>query len=367
MTSILRAVLVAAGIAAAGLLLWWVPQWQTAPWQALLSPRDQLELQNQVRQTVALLLAAGSVLIGVALLWRRVASSERTALAAVRLSEESQRLERFTRAVGQLADERLEVRLGAIYGLEQLAADAARHHWPAMEVLCAFLRERAAWDAERPPAPRLPTDVQAVLNVLGRRTVAHEGPEARLDLRRTDLRGADLNGVHLERANLFEAHLDHASLQGAHLAGADLRNASLVNADLVEADLKGADLREAHLESAYMVEAHLQGADLGGAHLAGAYLGGASLQGADLGGAQLDGAYLYKANLEGASLHGARVMSTIGVHRDERERINRTAADEPSPPPRQKTKPQMNTDEHGVDGPSDVPVAHPVSLRRAKR
>jgi uncharacterized protein YjbI with pentapeptide repeats len=364
MNSILRIALLGAGIAAAGLLLWWVPQWQVAEWQSLLSPREQLELLNQVRQTVALLLAAGSILVGLALLWRRVAASERTALDAVRVSEEAQRQERFTRAVGQLADPRLEVRLGAIYGLEHLASESARHHWPSMEVLCAFLRERAAWDAERPQAPRLPTDVQAVLSVIGRRQLAHERPDMRLDLRRTDLRGADLNGVHLARANLFEAHLDHASLQAAHLAGADLRHASLFSADLVEADLKGADLREANLDSAYMVEAHLEGADLGGAHLAGAYLGGASLQGADLGGAQLDGAYLYKANLEGASLHGARVMSTIGVHRDERERVNKTAAD----PLAQKSKPPMNTDQHRSDDlDAGVDAPRPTPLRQAKR
>lgn len=365
MNSILRVALLVAAIAvAAGALLWWVPQWELAAWQAHLSPRELLELQNQGRQTVALALVGAGLLIGLALLGRRQAASERAAREALRASEDARRLEHFTRAVGQLADARLEVRLGAIYGLEHLALESARHHWPIMEVLCAFVRERAAWDAERAQAARLPADVQAVLSVLGRRRLAHESADMRLDLRRTDLRGADLNGMHLARANLFEAHLDHASLQGAHLAGADLRNAWLFSADLVEADLKGADLREAHLESAYMVEAHLEGADLGGAHLAGAYLGGASLQGADLGGAQLDGAYLYKANLEGASLHGARVMSTIGVHRDERERVNKTAADQPVPP----AKPRLHSGEHGSDDPdAEEDAPRPTPLRQAKR
>jgi hypothetical protein len=313
MTSTLRVLMVAAGAAAAAALLWWVPAWEIAPWRDALLPHQLIELQNQIRQTVAVGLAALAVLAGFALLWRRVAASERTALAALRMSADTQRGERFTAAVGQLADARLEVRLGAIYALEQLAADSPRQHAPAMEVLCAFLRERAAWDEDRPQTPRLPTDVQAVLTVIGRRAVTPAGGELRLDLRRTDLRGADLNGVHLARAILFEAHLDHATLQAAHLAGADLR--------------------------------------------------GASLQGADLGGAHLDGAYLYKANLEGASLHGARAMSSIGVHRDERERINRTAAD----PPR-KEKPQINTDKHGsVEGAPDTPAARPVTLRRAKR
>lgn len=330
------------------LALWKVPEWQTAEWRGVLAPREQLDLENQVRQTLAILLAAGVLLAGLALLWRRVSASERAATNAVRVAEDTQRHERFTRAVGQLADERLEVRLGAIYALEQVANESAQHHQPAIEVLCAYVRERASWAGDRTPPARLATDVQAVLTVLGRRTVAHEqGATFRLDLRRTDLRGADLNGVNLERANLFEAHLEAATLQAARLTHADLRGAWLDNADLVEADLRGADLREAHLDGVYMVEARLEGADLGGAHLAGAYLGGASLQGADLGGAHLDGAYLYKANLEGASLHAARVVSTIGVHRDERERVNRTAA--------------------ALAGDTTAPPPAPAVLRRARR
>ncbi|MBX3024601.1 pentapeptide repeat-containing protein [bacterium] len=352
-----HALLGAAAALLIGLVLWQVPQWQTAEWRGVLSPREQLELENQVRQTLAILLGAGAFLTGLALLWWRVGASERAASDAVRLAEDSQRRERFTRAVGQLADDRLEVRLGAIYALEQVANESAQQHQPAMEVLCAYLRERAAWEPERPAPSRLATDVQAVLTVLGRRAVAHEaGGGFRLDLRRTDLRGADLNGVNLERANLFESHLEGATMQAARLAHADLRGAWLDNADLVEADLRGADLREAHLDGTYMVEARLEGADLGGAHLAGAYLGGASLQGADLGGAHLDGAYLYKANLEGASLHAARVVSTIGVPRDERERVNRTAAALDAPPSPSAARPRAGE-----------PAAKPAVLRRARR
>jgi hypothetical protein len=341
-------------------LLWKLPQWQTAEWRAFLTPRELLDLQNQVRQTLATLLGAGTILGGLALLWRRVTASERAAIDAVRLAEEMQRGERFTRAVGQLADERLEVRLGAVYALEQLAGESRQQHQPAMEVLCAYLRERAAWDAGHAQPPRLPTDVQAVLTVLGRRTLAHEEQTPfRLDLRRTDLRGADLNGVNLDRAQLFEAHLEAATMQATRLAHADLRGAWLNNADLVEADLRGADLREAHLEGTYMVEARLEGADLGGAHMAGAYLGGAFLQGADLGGAHLDGAYMYKANLEGASLHAARVVSTIGVHRDERERVNRTATEDEAPAP-QDTEAQRGPAGEGA------PV-RPTLVRQARR
>lgn len=328
-----RALLALAGGCLAGVLLWKVPQWQVDPWRALLPHRDLLVLENDLRQTLLLTLAGAALMATLYLVWRRTVATENTTAAMARTlfaAQEGQRTECVSRAIEQLADNRLEIRLGGIYTLERLARESEADHWPIMEVLCAFVRERAAWAEERELSATAAADVQAVLTVLGRRMRSHEKrEEQRLDLRRTDLRGVDLSDLHLERACLLEAHLEGADLQGLHLEGADLRRAYLTNADMVEANLKGADLREAHLESAYLVEAHLEGADLGGAHLEGAYLGGAFLEGADLGGAHLDGAYIYKAHLEGASLHGARILTAIGMNREEREQINRTASEEP--------------------------------------
>lgn len=307
-------------------------------------------------QTLLLLFAIAALAVGLSLLWRRIVLNERAAQASIEMAREARRVECFIRAVEQLADDRLEVRLGAIYGLEQVAAESAAQHWPVVEVLCAFLRSRVGWEPDREQPARLPTDVQAVLTVLGRRNRSREKDE-RLDLRHTDLRGADLNGLHLSRADLYEAHLEGASLKGAHLAAADLRRAHLTHADLVEADLRGADLREANLESAYLVEAHLEGADLGGAYLGGACLGGAHLEGADLGGAHLDGAYMYKVHLGGASLEGARVVTAIGIHRDQRKRINSTAA----------VQEEAAVVQHaGAVSLRRNPMAKPVSLRRRR-
>jgi Pentapeptide repeats (8 copies) len=323
------ALLAVALAAAAGFLVWQVPHWQLAEWRDLLPHRQALLLENQMRQT--LLLAAVALLVGLATLamWRRARAAEGLLLAtanALAGAQGAQRAERLTRAIGSLADERLEMRLGAIYLLERVAFESKEDHWPVVEVLCAYVRERAAWREDATRRDHTAADVQAVLTVLGRRERSHEEPGQRLDLRRADLRGSDLKGVDFYRARLSEAHLEAAALEAANLAEADLRQAFLSGADLVEANLMGANLREAHLEAAYLVEAHLENADLGGAHLEGAYLGGAFLEGADLGGAHLDGAYIYKAHLNGASLHGAHVVSTIGMTRREREKINRTTS-----------------------------------------
>ena len=139
------------------------------------------------------------------------------------------------------------IRLGGIYALERIARDSDKDHWPIMEVLTAYVRDNAPWlpeeaqplpdgqalvlqspemhthassTAEGPALRSTPTDIQAILTVIGRRTRSpnREG-EYRLDLHNTDLRSADLDGAHLEGADLFRAHLEGANLFQAHLEG----------------------------------------------------------------------------------------------------------------------------------------------------
>jgi hypothetical protein len=59
----------------------------------------------------------------------------------LQLNRRGQLTERFTRAIdqlGQLEPERLAVRLGGIFALEQIALDSEELHWPVLEVLTAF-------------------------------------------------------------------------------------------------------------------------------------------------------------------------------------------------------------------------------------
>ena len=226
------------------------------------------------------------------------------------ISQKGQINDRFTKAIEQLGAvdqggrKRLEVRLGGIYALEQIAKDSPDdHHWPIMEVLTAYVRENAPWKEEEPRSqeeisPREPqptqsnqapprlaadiqailvllrqpiqislarprlaaTDIQAILTVLGRRTRTFgKGEDQRLDLTGTALRSANLWGAHLEEADLTAAHLEGANLVWARLEGAGL----------LDAHLEGANLADAHLEGAFRVGAHLERANLRGAHLEG--------------------------------------------------------------------------------------------------
>jgi len=230
--------------------LWKVPQWQLTGYKELTG-ETRVQLENDLRKTLAQILGGLFVLVGGYLAWRRVTAAEQTIL----VTQEGQITERFTRAIQQLGDkDSLAIRLGGIYALERIARDSRKDHWPIMEILTAYVREKAPWiessgTVEQPDEIEPAADIQAIMIVIGRRTRSYEeGQDQRLDLQGTDLRGALLLETHLEKANLAEAHLEGAHLWNAHLEGASLDGACL----------DGAFLLEAHLEKAVLMGTDLK-------------------------------------------------------------------------------------------------------------
>jgi uncharacterized protein YjbI with pentapeptide repeats len=248
------------------------------------------------------------------------------------LATEAQVTDRYTKAIGQLASDKPTERLGGIYALERIMNDSPKDHDTIVEVLAAFIRERAvapfrgvryrsrharavAGVDERRSSRNLnqqvpDADVQAALTVLGRRPTRHEKNE--IDLHRTWLPGAHLAGARLPRVNFLGANL-----AGANLVETDLEEAFMAEACLDNARLYDARLNNVSLANAAMSGANLTGANLGGANLLGVRMIGANLTAAQMGrvnlfrarldGADLLGAHLEEANLRAASLVGARL------------------------------------------------------------
>lgn len=283
---------------------------------------------------------------GAALVWAAVRQA-RTATnrhyEQTRADLQRRLTESFSKAVEQLASDKIEARLGGIYTLERLAIEAIAQvrsppwwqrlrrrnrppadqvsdlYWTVMETLTAFVRERASWMESKPvtpppgpqseevqPSPAPATDIAAVLAVIRRRPEAGRGREEdrgwRFNLRGTDLRGAHLSYAHLKEADLTSAHLEEAHLNNAYLEGTTFSNAHMARAKLNGAHLLAADLLKANLQHAYLVDAHLEGAELGGAQLEEARLNRAHLEGAQLWDARLEGAHLRKVRTSPRSM-----------------------------------------------------------------
>ena len=254
--------------------------------------------------------------------WRRIAIAEKTIEISqdnLRIAQDTQITERFTRAIDQLGDkERIEVRLGGIYALERIARDSERDHWPIMEVLMAFIRHNSH-SVDQPSQPRKdrghqPTsDIQATLNVIARRSKQYDEQNQRIDFSNSDLAYLDLRDTDLSRAVLASANLTGARIRRAELTEAILQESNLENADLLNCRLPYSDLRSANLKAANLFKADLREANLSGANLTGAILSAVDLRGAIVSSTIFDNAVLSGTDLRGVNLEGAIGLSTDQV------------------------------------------------------
>jgi hypothetical protein len=245
------------------------PGWLVGP-DTGLTAAERLNAENDVRATLLQglggLLALGGVMFGAM-----------ATLRQVRANRERHSIELFTTAIEQLASDRMSVRHGGAYALEQLAVLDAGYRGHVHALLTAFVREHAPWPPVRPESALgadrarftlgIADDVGGALGALGSRAMILDG--AWSELERVDLRDAHLDGFAIPRICFAHSNLSGASLVGAKLAGASLQDTLLRNVNLSEADLRGANLARADLDGATLRGADLTDANLDGAQLTG--------------------------------------------------------------------------------------------------
>jgi len=109
------------------------------------------------------IIAAGAV--GLVLAGMRVVAANRQAKAALEQTALARRdhvAELFNRAVGQLTDDKLEVRLGAIFTLRQIARDFPDLTEAVFELLSAYLRGSNVDYGHGEP----PVDIRGIMSIV---------------------------------------------------------------------------------------------------------------------------------------------------------------------------------------------------------
>jgi uncharacterized protein YjbI with pentapeptide repeats len=161
----------------------------------------------------------------------------------------------------------LEVRLGAIYALERIAAYSQRDHWPIMEVLSAYIRnsqntgmanlapseskEYEQWynDLYR-SGPR--EDCQAALTVICRRA------GQRIKQEQTKEEVIDFSGANLQRARTQRGNFSRANFRGAALDFAGFNRMDLEKAIFDECTMSGTHFSSSQLSRASFESCSLQ-------------------------------------------------------------------------------------------------------------
>ena len=337
------------------LALWKLPHVSTVG-----EEKDRVDLEWKARQTMAQLLGGAFLLAGLFFTAKTLQVSQQTLQA----SQEGQITDRFAKAVAQLGEDKLIVRLGGIYSLGRIAKDSTeKDSQTVMNVLTAFVRERAPLNKKREVDPSVfakprdseewerlarhgppPPDIQAILSVIKKRI---PGQISYLDLSDTDLQEAVLydadflrdnfRGANLRAVNFFGSVLRGVYFEGANLAGANLHMSSLYGSNFEGANLKGANLRGAILDTPisddppsdrfkkafpafFSPEMQQLGADLKRAGI------GSRSQ-----------ANLKGANLKRADLRGAKLQTVIDLTQ---EQVNDVCVNDQTELPRRLQKPQ---------------------------
>jgi hypothetical protein len=117
---------------------------------------------SEILRNVALTIAA---VVGAILAWRQLspaALQARSANAQAELARRAHVTELFNRAVGQLRDPKLEIRLAAVYVLREVARDFPNLSNPIFELLQAYLRASDIDYGDDEP----PVDVQEIIKLL---------------------------------------------------------------------------------------------------------------------------------------------------------------------------------------------------------
>jgi hypothetical protein len=126
--------------------------------------RDWVQLSEIVRN-IGIVIGGG---VGLTFAWMRVRAANRQSEAQVRQAELARRehvADLFNRAVGQLDDEKLRVRSGAIYTLREISQDFPDLTKAVLELLATYLRDSRMSYSDALPPP----DVREIMRLVRER------------------------------------------------------------------------------------------------------------------------------------------------------------------------------------------------------
>ncbi|MBE9031590.1 pentapeptide repeat-containing protein [filamentous cyanobacterium LEGE 11480] len=334
-------------------VIWEAPRQQVDPFRDRMTAKEAIDAEIAARTGWIQLVGGGFVALTAITTWRTsqanqkkhdfdVAQAEKnfklllekqekdTAQAEKNFQaiQEKNTADRFSKAVEMLGHDKLDIRLGGIFALEQIANTEDKYYWQIMEILTAYIRTRSPWPPQEASrkmtanVPKLDEDIQAAMTVIVRRKYTYQnGEKHRLNLCNTDLRylyvpGAKLQGVSisdssLEGAFLCDANLEDSLLTQTILTKANLSNASLQNSWLACSELSKACFNEANLEKAHCINSHFTNAFLTHANLEDINLISAQMTGVKCLNSNLKRAILTSSNWENANLENSNLDSSL--------------------------------------------------------
>jgi len=194
------------------------------------------------------LILAGAGLLGLVLLALRTDALRKSAKAAEKqshLSETGQINDQYIKSIDQLGSENLTIRMGGIFGLEQVAAISNLFYKQVIDVLTSYIRSESNKSSS--------LDIQAIITVLGRMRRL-KGTNISFDLSGSELSKYTFDGgfyyASFDNSNCSEASFYNVNCSFASFEDANCSKANFYGTNLTKADLRGIGTLEVNLDYA---------------------------------------------------------------------------------------------------------------------
>ncbi len=260
----------------------------------LLIEKDKATIQNGVYTT--LVQALGGLILSITAYVGYC--NFRIGEKNLKVTEDKQVTERFSKSIEHLGSEKIDIRLGGIYALEQIAIDSSKYHWTIMEILSAFVREkskevflnklkRIEEKKSSRKSEKVGEDIKAVLTVINRRNLKQDPQGKKIDLRKVNMacvgfQEAIISGVDLSLSDFSDANFSSTDFSKSDLANSNFRSSNFKNANFSDADLRnvnfayadvsGANFSNADLSGSYLCDSNFINTNLTGTNLSNAIL-----------------------------------------------------------------------------------------------
>jgi Pentapeptide repeats (8 copies) len=261
-------------------LIWEVPRRQVDGSRDRLTAKEAIDAETAARTGWSQLLVGSFVAFGAFTTWKNLQENQnknrddaRNAERNFRALQEKQdrdaahaeknlqalleknTADRFSKAIEQLGNENIHVRLGGIFALEQIANTEDKYYWQIMEILTAYVRVRSPWPQKKAPQdssdsaspmatqpeqeqkfPVVEIDIEAIMTVISRRRNTYLNEPNRLNLTKTDLQGLIAKAVaDFEGIDFSEANLSCGKLKAVRLSQTLFKNTDITGVHFTEA------------------------------------------------------------------------------------------------------------------------------------
>ncbi len=226
-------------------------------WQVGSSKGDfLLGLQQALQWNEGMLLRLGFASLGILCLGAVLAGIRvLQQMADVRVKQEQGR--RYISAIKQLGNLKedhtanVEVRMGALYALENLMKNAAdEYHYQVLSLLCAYLPANAELKSEEKGRLRIRADVHSCAQIIARRNRYWD--EEKIYFNNLNFTGFLLEKADFEHSIMREMNFEHANLGETNFKHATIQRTNFRRTVLWRSNFKHAYISEANFESTMM-------------------------------------------------------------------------------------------------------------------